>query len=178
MAGALSAFSLVFLGGVFAKIQARDVTTATTNNVNANVGEHSAAQATFPMPIPASVNAQTAPSTRISNEQAEQIAQNAQPSARLQGQAELVRYAGRLAYEVPFVQGKIYVNADNGTILGNSMARVETTPQSTRPSREHSSRDQYGDEADEHEDREHRKKRGEHKKYEDDEHDNEEREDA
>ena len=188
IAGALSAFALVFLGSVFAKMQER---TVAENNPAPQLpapqlgaplvapSENGAlvASASSGLPPAQTINTTTtpnpsaAPSTRLSSAQAQQIAQQAQPSARIQGAPELVRYGGRLAYEVPFAQGKIYVNADSGTILGNSMAQA--TP-AVQPNNSYGERDD-----DEHEYREHRKKRGEHKKHDqddDDDDDYEERE--
>ena len=185
IAGALSAFALVFLGSVFAKMQEGSV--AENNSAPplsapqsgaplVAPSENGALLASASSALPPAQTAHTAttpnpsaaPSTRLSSAQAQQIAQQAQPSARIQGTPELVRYGGRLAYEVPFAQGKIYVNADSGAILGNSMAQA--TP-AVQPN------DSYGErDDDEHEYREHHKKRGEHKKHDQDDDDHEERE--
>lgn len=189
IAGALSAFALVFLGSVFAKMQERSVAEnhptaqlpaqqfGTPSDGGAPLASASSALAlaqaqaantpSLSNPQNPSVTPST-PSTRLSSTQAQQLAQQAQPSAHIQGTPELVRYGGRLAYEVPFVQGKIYVNAENGAILGNSMA------QSTQAVQPNYRGDEYDDD-DEHEYREHRKKR-EHKKHDQDEDDHNEHE--
>ena len=185
IAGALSAFALVFLGSVFAKMQER---TVAENNPAPQLpapqlgaplvtpAENGAlvASASSAMPPAQTINTTTtpnpsaAPSTRLSSSQAQQIAQQAQPSARIQGAPELVRYGGRLAYEVPFAQGKIYVNAENGAILGNSMAQATQSTQAVQPNYRS---DEYDDD-DEHEYREHKK----HDQDEDDHNEHEERE--
>ena len=185
IAGALSAFALVFLGSVFAKMQERSVAEnrptaqlpAQQFSAPSDSGTQLASTPSVLAPVqaantPSLSNPQnpsatpSTPSTRLSGAQAQQLAQQVQPSARLQGTPELVRYGGRLAYEVPFAQGKIYVNAESGAILGNSMA------QSTQAVQPNYRGDEYDDD-DEHEYREHRKKR-EHKKYDqDEEHNNE-----
>ena len=191
IAGALSAFALVFLGSVFAKMQERTVAEnhptaqlpaqqfGTPSDGGAPLASASSALAlaqaqaantpSLSNPQNPSVTPST-PSTRLSSTQAQQLAQQAQPSARVQGTPELVRYGGRLAYEVPFVQGKIYVNAENGAILGNSMAQATQSTQAVQPNYRG---DEYDDDDDEHEYREHHKKR-EHKKHDqDEEHNNE-----
>ncbi len=189
IAGALSAFALVFLGSVFAKMQERTVAeNHPTAQLSAQQFGAPSDSGTQLAPAPSALapaQAQAAntpslsnpqnpsvtpptPSTRLSGAQAQQLAQQVQPSARLQGTPELVRYGGRLAYEVPFAQGKIYVNAESGAILGNSMA------QSTQAVQPNYRGDEYDDD-DEHEYREHRKKR-EHKKHDQDEDDHNEHE--
>ena len=188
IAGALSAFALVFLGSVFAKMQERSVAEnhptaqlpAQQFGAPSDGGAQLASAPSALAPVqaantPSLSNPQNpsttppAPSTRMSSAQAQQLAQQAQPSARVQGTPELVRYGGRLAYEVPFVQGKIYVNAENGAILGNSMAQAIQETQAVQPNYQG---DEHDDD-DEHEYREHHKKR-EHKKHDqDEEHNNE-----
>ncbi len=186
IAGALSAFALVFLGSVFAKMQERtvaenhptaqlsaqqfgapsdsDTQLAPAPSAFAPAQAQAANTPSLSNPQNPSVTPPT-PSTRLSGAQAQQLAQQVQPSARLQGTPELVRYGGRLAYEVPFTQGKIYINAENGAILGNSMA------QSTQAVQPNYRGDEYDDD-DEHEYREHKK----HDQDEDDHNEHEERE--
>ena len=183
IAGAIFAFSLVLLGAVFAKVQDRTsngntAASATSdplsNAVNRAPETLTPAVAQQSAPVQTAAADEATPpalNTRISGAQATQIAQKAQPSARVQGQAELVRYGGRLAYEVPFAQGKIYVHADDGRILGNSMARADAAPQ---PPRASEGREEWGD--DEHEYRKERHKK--HREHEDDDDDGEERENA
>lgn len=186
IAGALSAFALVFLGSVFAKMQERTVAeNHPTAQLSAQQFGAPSDSGTQLAPAPSALapaQAQAAntpslsnpqnpsvtpptPSTRLSGAQAQQLAQQVQPSARLQGTPELVRYGGRLAYEVPFAQGKIYVNAESGAILGNSIA------QSTQAVQPNYRGDEYDDD-DEHEYREHKK----HDQDEDDHNEHEERE--
>lgn len=184
IAGALSAFALVFLGSVFAKMQERSVAEnrptaqlpAQQFSAPSDSGTQLASTPSVLAPVQAAntpslsnpQNPSVTPSTRLSGAQAQQLARQVQPSAHIQGTPELVRYGGRLAYEVPFAQGKIYVNAESGAILGNSMA------QSTQAVQPNYRGDEYDDD-DEHEYREHRKKR-EHKKHDQDEDDHNEHE--
>ena len=183
IAGALSAFALVFLGSVFAKMQERTVAeNHPTAQLSAQQFGAPSDSGTQLAPAPSALapaqaqaantpslsnpqNPSVTPSTRLSGAQAQQLAQQVQPSARLQGTPELVRYGGRLAYEVPFAQGKIYVNAESGAILGNSIA------QSTQAVQPNYRGDEYDDD-DEHEYREHKK----HDQDEDDHNEHEERE--
>ena len=161
IAGALSAFALVFLGSVFAKMQERSVAenrpTAQLPAQQFSAPSDSGTQLASTPSVLAPVQAANTPS--LSNPQNPSVT----PSTRLSG-----AQAQQLAQQVPFAQGKIYVNAESGAILGNSMA------QSTQAVQPNYRGDEYDDD-DEHEYREHRKKR-EHKKHDQDEDDHNEHE--
>lgn len=65
----------------------------------------------------------------VSAEQAVQLAQEAAANgAQLNGQAELVDFEGTVAYEVPFDQGKIYIDATTGEVLYNGTQSVVPAP--------------------------------------------------
>ncbi|KAB8145813.1 PepSY domain-containing protein [Chloroflexia bacterium SDU3-3] len=69
--------------------------------------------------------AASAPATSgvaLSAEQAAGIASQAAGGAQPSGAAQLVRLQGQLAYEVPFDQGKVYVDARSGQVLASTMA--------------------------------------------------------
>ena len=88
----------------------------------------------------------------ISTEQARSIAQRAAPNVQF-GTPELVRYSGKVAYEVVSSQGNVYVDAATGAVLDNG-AVAESQPRGYR-----------GDDDDE---QEHRGKKRKHHEEEDD----------
>ena len=94
----------------------------------------------------------------ISTEQARSIAQRAAPNAQF-GTPELVRYSGKVAYEVVSSQGNVYVDAATGAVLDNG-AVAESQPRGYR-------------EDDDDEENEHRGKKRKH--HEDEEDDDEDR---
>ena len=68
--------------------------------------------------------AQTAPQNNavgVSVQQARSLAQRAAPNAQF-GTPELVRYSGKVAYEVVSAQGNVYIDANTGAILDNGAA--------------------------------------------------------
>ncbi len=69
------------------------------------------------------VNPQNAPAYPISAEQAQAIALNLAPGATLIRPAELVLYQGTPAYEVVFATGAVYVDAQNGAVIANTLAQ-------------------------------------------------------
>ncbi len=71
----------------------------------------------------ASNNASAAqPSTALSAEQAQTIALNMAPRAKVTKAPELVSYQGTAAYEVILDLGAVYVDAQSGAILASSVA--------------------------------------------------------
>lgn len=62
------------------------------------------------------------PGVSLSPEQAQTIALNMAPGAKLTKAAELVSYQGTPAYEVVLDRGAIYVHAQSGAILASSIA--------------------------------------------------------
>lgn len=59
---------------------------------------------------------------KVSPDQAAAIALNTAPGAVISGSAELVSFQGAIAYEVTLNTGKIYVDANSGQVLYNSVA--------------------------------------------------------
>lgn len=186
ISAALFSFVLVFLGAVFAKMQDRnpiqipqtqpEVGNAVAKNTEFTTPVSPATIEQNPMPAQKILPSPSQPMTRISSDRALQIAQNAQPSARVQSAPELVKYGGLLAYEVSFAQGKMYINANTGAIMGNSIA--QDAPQLSTPLTVRENKFEHDDEDDEYEHQhrgEHREKKREHKQKADD---YEEREDA
>ncbi|MGC9041490.1 MAG: PepSY domain-containing protein, partial [Roseiflexus sp.] len=66
---------------------------------------------------------QSAPTYPVSAEQAQAIAQNLAQGAYLVKPAELVLYQGAPAYEIVFDAGAVYVDAQSGTVLANTLAQ-------------------------------------------------------
>jgi uncharacterized membrane protein YkoI len=63
----------------------------------------------------------TAPSANITSSEAMLVAALSAPGAKIYSMPELVNLQGRLAYEVNFDQGVVYVDAQNGAILFNNI---------------------------------------------------------
>ena len=92
----------------------------------------------------------------VSTEQARSIAQRAAPNAQF-ATPELVRYGGKVAYEVVSPQGNVYVDAITGAVLDNG-AVAQAQPRG------------YGEDDDE-EQEHHGKKRKHHEEEDDDDED-------
>ncbi len=60
----------------------------------------------------------------VSVQQARSLAQRAAPNAQF-GTPELVRYSGKVAYEVVSAQGNVYIDANTGAILDNGAAATQ-----------------------------------------------------
>lgn len=60
---------------------------------------------------------------RLSSGQAAKVALQLVPNAAVQGTPELVDFQGKVAYEVLLDQGVIYVDANKGTVLSNSITQ-------------------------------------------------------
>lgn len=119
IASALTAFVLVLMLGVGLTVGARSVVEAqaATPATAIQVAEQPV------VPAPAAVKPQ------LSADQAAQIAMKLAPDARLIRTPELVNLQGTLAYEVVLNQGTIYVDANNGKVLFNSVSTpVAPTP--------------------------------------------------
>ncbi|MGQ9775284.1 PepSY domain-containing protein [Chloroflexus sp.] len=82
-----------------------------------------APQVAQPDPVQAPV-APSAPTYAVSSEQAQAIAQAAAGNATLMRSPELVSLQGTPAYEVVFDRGAIYVDAQTGAILANTIAEI------------------------------------------------------
>lgn len=196
IAGVLTAFVLVVMGGVFANVldtsklgasklsnqvyrvlgikseeqmQTSLLVNPNADNVNANERQSNTTDTNnAPSPVvlaantpTVSANAQWMPTTvkdngvMISTEQARNIAQRAAPNTPF-GAPELVRYSGKVAYEVVSPQGNVYVDANTGAVLDNGAAAEAQTRA-------------YGDDDDE--EKEHRGKKRKHHKEEDEDED-------
>ena len=197
IAGVLTAFVLVVMGGVFANVldtsklgasklsnqvyrvlgikseeqmQTSLLVNPNADNVNANERQSNTTDTNnAPSPVvlaantpTVSANAQWMPTTvkdngvMISTEQARNIAQRAAPNTPF-GAPELVRYSGKVAYEVVSPQGNVYVDANTGAVLDNGAAAEAQTRA-------------YGDDDDD-EEKEHRGKKRKHHKDEDEDED-------
>lgn len=148
LAAALTAFVLVFGGGLVARLTQSTTTTATPATaqgaldpaVEALIREREAAyqqaldEANRQLAEANRLLAQqqTAPVTQadapaeyaVSVEQAQLIALNANQNAALIKPAELVSFAGTPAYEVTLDQGMVYVDAWSATILGSTIQQT------------------------------------------------------
>lgn len=200
IAGVLTAFVLVVMGGVFASVldtsklgasklsnqvyrvlgikseeqmQTSLLVNPNADNVNANERQSNTTDTNnAPSPVvlaantpTVSANAQWMPTTvkdngvMISTEQARNIAQRAAPNTPF-GAPELVRYSGKVAYEVVSRQGNVYVDANTGAVLDNGAAPT------AQP---------RGYEGDDDEEKEHRGKKRKHREEEDDDDDEDRR---
>ena len=200
IAGVLTAFVLVVMGGVFASVldtsklgasklsnqvyrvlgikseeqmQTSLLVNPNADNVNANERQSNTTDTNnAPSPVvlaantpTVSANAQWMPTTvkdngvMISTEQARNIAQRAAPNTPF-GAPELVRYSGKVAYEVVSRQGNVYVDANTGAVLDNGAAPT------AQP---------RGYEGDDDEEKEHRGKKRKHHEEEDDDDDEDRR---
>lgn len=200
IAGVLTAFVLVVMGGVFASVldtsklgasklsnqvyrvlgikseeqmQTSLLVNPNADNVNANERQSNTTDTNnAPSPVvlaantpTVSANAQWMPTTvkdngvMISTEQARNIAQRAAPNTPF-GAPELVRYSGKVAYEVVSRQGNVYVDANTGAVLDNGAAPT------AQP---------RGYEGDDDEEEEHRGKKRKHHEEEDDDDDEDRR---
>lgn len=71
---------------------------------------------------PTATSAPATSGVALSAEQATGIASQAASGGTPSGAAQLVRLQGQLAYEVPFEQGKVYVDAQSGQVLASTIA--------------------------------------------------------
>lgn len=150
IAAALTAFVLVFGGGLVARLTQSAAATATATPATAQGALDPAVEALIREREAAYQQAldeanrqlteanrllaqqQTAPVTQagapaeyaVSIEQAQLIALNANQNAALIKPAELVSYAGTPAYEVTLDQGMVYVDARSATILGSTIQQT------------------------------------------------------
>lgn len=103
-----------------------------------------------PAPAPAR---SAAPQITLSPDAARDIAVQAANGATLIRQAELVRFEGKVAYEVGFTRGAIYVDANTGAVLFNGTQRGgggggQSAQQPSAPSGEHEHESEHGDDHD------------------------------
>jgi hypothetical protein len=70
------------------------------------------------------VPATSAPAFALSSADAEAIAREVAPDARLLRAPELVRYDGRPAYELVFNLGSVYIDATSGALLASDITQA------------------------------------------------------
>lgn len=128
LAGTLTAFMVVLMGGV-----------AMTVLVRAFVPAPTSVQTEFlptnPAPAVAATSQESiAPlvAARLTPEQATRIAQTTLPRTHLSRTPELVNYNGTVAYEVVLDRGTIYVDANLGTVLSSATNPAAQTGGSER----------------------------------------------
>ncbi len=118
IAGAITAFMLVLVGGVAVSIAGKSTAAAQTET-----------QGQVQSMPTVSAQPTSAPQTgALSPDIAAQVALNVAPGAGLTRTPELVDYQGTLAYEVLLDQGTVYVNANTGGILYNGAAQIISAP--------------------------------------------------
>jgi uncharacterized membrane protein YkoI len=88
----------------------------------------------------------TTPQFAVSAEQATNIAVGAANGSTMIRQAELVRFEGKVAYEVGFTRGAIYIDANTGAVLFNSTQRGGGQPAVSSPTHESEHEDEHEDE--------------------------------
>ncbi len=123
IAGAITAFMLVLIGGVAVTVASKPAAASQTE-VQGQV------QSVPTVSVPAA-GAQPAPTTQtatLSPDLAAQVALNVVQGAALTRTPDLVDYQGTLAYEVLLDQGTVYVNANTGGILYNGAAQIISAP--------------------------------------------------
>lgn len=121
VAGALTAFVLVLVGALAARMvqldtSASPTTVLQTTSVPQTQPQFQAQEAT-PVVAPA-------PAYAVSADQAGQIALDAATGAALTRTPELVDFQGTVAYEVLLDQGMLYVDANSGQVLHNGVTTM------------------------------------------------------
>ncbi len=114
LAGGLTGLMLVVAAAVGFSLFSRTAATA------------QAQVAPLPVQVPTQAPAagDTAAQAALSPDVAAQIALNVAPGASVTRTPELVSYNGTVAYEVLLDQGKVYVDANNGKVLSNSVQQT------------------------------------------------------
>jgi len=135
LAGTLTAFMLVLMGGVAATMLLRAPAPAEAQVAPAPV--QPPAQPVVAPPLVA----------RLTPDQATRIAQTTLPRTRLTRAPELVNYNGAVAYEVILDRGTVYVDANSGAVLANS-----ATQTTTRVNEHRGEKDRHGDDDEEDDD--------------------------
>ena len=137
IAAAVTAFVLVMIGGVAARL------TLPLANAAAPV----ASATLLPTDPPPAADAPVA----VSPDMAVAIAQAAAPGASLSRQPELVLFQGTVAYEVALDRGTVYVDADSGRVLHNGAAPA-IRPHGEEEGEEHERFEEHEFEGGEHDD--------------------------
>jgi len=130
ISGMITALVIVLMLGVGA-------TVAIQSNLAARISNAPAPAADVTALLPVSTS--NAATTNLSAEQAARIAQNAAPNAKITAAPDLVNLQGTAAYEVKLNNGVIYIDANTGAVLYNSIATpTAPTVGTQRRSGEHS----------------------------------------
>lgn len=165
IAGALTAFVLVIVGGVSAKVASAS---AAAPAADASIGsaawsqreaeyqsliqqanqqlQDAYARLSAMSPQPTATSVPSGPKVVFTPAEAAGVALQAVPGSKLKREPELVDYQGTLAYEVHTTAGLFYIDADTGAILYNGAA---SSYSASAPSQSSSSSSYY--EHDDHE---------------------------
>jgi hypothetical protein len=142
IASALTAFVLVFVGGITATVTPKAVafnpsptdaptdTATDTSTVAPSATSTSTATATIKPTQPKPAAPQI---SMLLPDQAARIAMKVAPNGKLQEQPQLVNYKGQMAYEVLFDLGPVYVDAFSGKILYSGIGLTPTETPSPTP---------------------------------------------
>ena len=121
IASALTAFVLIFVGGITAvvtpKVAAFELS-PTANPTDTSTDAPTSTQTSSPTATTGSKVKTTAPQVSVlTADQALKIALRLAPNGKLQKQPGLVNYKGRMAYEVLLDVGTLYIDAFTGKVL-------------------------------------------------------------
>ena len=129
----VTTFSLVLLGGVVGRVSSPVAaispdTSVSTEQAPAQKANYAPQYEVVPAQAPAQVPAQ-ASTVAITSDQAALIALSNAPGASLTKTPELVDFEGSVAYEVMLNNGTLYINANDGQVLYNSLIVSATANQ-------------------------------------------------
>ena len=141
IAGALTAFVLVIVGGVSAKVASASAASPATDASVSSAAwsqreaeyqsliqqanqqlQDAYARMSAMSPQATATNVPTGPKVVFTPADAAGVALDAVPGSKLKRTPELVEYQGTLAYEVHTTAGLFYIDADTGAILYNGAA--------------------------------------------------------
>ncbi len=114
LAGGITAFMLVLLGGVIFTVRLSD-----------NIQARSLTQPVQAAPEQQAANYKS--TTALTTDHAAQIALNMAPGARLTVTPDLVNVEGTVAYEVTLDRGLVYVDANTGRVLSSTLTALPGT---------------------------------------------------
>ncbi len=143
IAGALTAFVLVIVGGVSARVAGASAASAAPADASASAASWSQREAEYQNliqqanqqlqdayarlaatnPAPTATSVPMGPKVVFSPADAAAVALQAVPGSMLKRPPELVDYQGTIAYEVHTTAGLFYIDADTGAILYNGAAQ-------------------------------------------------------
>ncbi len=134
IAAALTAFVLMLAGGIAFAVTPKAVAfnpTATAAATDTPTQTNTATETLAPSPTFTRTKASLPAASILMPADASRIALRLAPQAKLQKAPELVNYRGRMAYEVLFDVGAVYVDAFSGSVLFNG---INLTPTATATS--------------------------------------------